>query len=314
MIFVTLGTHTASFERLLAKMDQLIREGRIKERTVAQIGHTPYIPLGYEHFSFCPRERFQELMAEATAVVTHGGIGTILPAIRLGKTVIAVPRISKYGEHNNDHQRDICLSLAKIGLIHTTEAMDDIPRLLKTPLMPKERLPLRGTLENAIAERLRLQQLAKAAKEGRVLETVDLIAILAGDKPTRHMLAIRLLKEQPTSMVTVTGQCEEIDAAAVPLRRVLNCKKTRTTYEDSMAIKAMAQEMGFRSIAVVTSKLHRRRAALTFEKIFGDSPILVQVVCANEPAPRSIWRIAVEGIEYCRELLKTVYYRVRGRL
>lgn len=310
MIFITVGTHSSSFQRLLEKMDQFIIDRQIQEPIVAQIGHTTYVPRSYEHFTFCTREDFQKLIAQATAVVTHGGIGTILPAVRIGKLVIAVPRLSRFGEHNNDHQRDICLSLSGMGLIHTTEVLDEIPALLRTRLRPTTRLPLQGTLANAIAERLRVQAAIEAGKEGRLLEPVDLVAILAGDKPVRHKLAMELLREQPTTFVTVTGQREEIDLSISP-DRVLPCKPTRTTYEDSQAIRALAEEKGFRSIAVVTSKPHRNRATLTFKRAFADSPVRVQVVCGDEGKGSGNSR---QAIEYARELGKTLYYRFKGRL
>ena len=41
---------------------------------------------------------------KADIVITHGGTGAIIGAVKKGKKVIAVPRLAKYGEHVDDHQ------------------------------------------------------------------------------------------------------------------------------------------------------------------------------------------------------------------
>jgi UDP-N-acetylglucosamine transferase subunit ALG13 len=40
MIFVTVGTHPQSFNRLLKAIDELVERGKIKEKVVMQIGHS----------------------------------------------------------------------------------------------------------------------------------------------------------------------------------------------------------------------------------------------------------------------------------
>ncbi|MDI6655433.1 MAG: beta-1,4-galactosyltransferase, partial [Candidatus Hydrothermarchaeota archaeon] len=42
MIFVTVGTHNQSFERLVKKADEIA--GKIGEKVVIQTGHTKYKP------------------------------------------------------------------------------------------------------------------------------------------------------------------------------------------------------------------------------------------------------------------------------
>ena len=41
---------------------------------------------------------------KADIVITHDGTGAIIGAVKMGKKVIAVPRLAKYGEHVDDHQ------------------------------------------------------------------------------------------------------------------------------------------------------------------------------------------------------------------
>jgi beta-1,4-N-acetylglucosaminyltransferase len=54
-------------------------------------------------------------------VVTHGGYGTIIEALRLGKVPVVMPRRRKYQEHVDDHQVDLAEELAlqkRIVLVH----------------------------------------------------------------------------------------------------------------------------------------------------------------------------------------------------
>ena len=44
MIFVTVGTHEQSFDRLVKEIDRLKEKGRISEEVVIQTGFTTYEP------------------------------------------------------------------------------------------------------------------------------------------------------------------------------------------------------------------------------------------------------------------------------
>ena len=50
-------------------------------------------------------------------MVTHGGTGAIIGAVKDGKKVIAVPRRARYGEHVDDHQAEIVRQFGEMGLI-----------------------------------------------------------------------------------------------------------------------------------------------------------------------------------------------------
>ena len=70
-----------------------------------------------EIFDFLSAPEFDKLMDEADLIITHGGAGTILSAIKKGKKIIAAPRLSKYMEHHNDHQKQIISEFSKEGYI-----------------------------------------------------------------------------------------------------------------------------------------------------------------------------------------------------
>lgn len=117
MILVVLGTQDKQFTRLLDAVEKEIKKGTIKDRVVVQAGQTKYESDKMEIFDLVPSPEFDKLMDEADLIITHGGAGTILTAIKKGKKVIAAARLEKYKEHHNDHQKQIIGEFASRGYI-----------------------------------------------------------------------------------------------------------------------------------------------------------------------------------------------------
>lgn len=104
MIFVTVGTHEQAFNRLIEKVDELIKNGIIKEEVMVQLGYSTYIPQYCEWEKFIPYSKMIENVKKARIVITHGGPASFIMPLQEGKTPIVVPRQKKYNEHINDHQ------------------------------------------------------------------------------------------------------------------------------------------------------------------------------------------------------------------
>lgn len=117
MIFVTLGSQKFQFDRLLKKLDELVGQGIIKEEITAQIGASTYIPQNFPYVRFMDRGKFAEVMDQCSTVITHGGTGVIIGAVKRGKKVIAVPRLARYGEHVDDHQMQLLHQFDELGII-----------------------------------------------------------------------------------------------------------------------------------------------------------------------------------------------------
>ena len=117
MIFVTLGTQDKNFDRLLKTIDKALEKGIIKEKVIVQAGYTKYESTKMEIFESLPKDEFEKLMKKADLVITHGGVGSIITALKYHKKVIAAPRLKKYQEHTNDHQKEIIEEFAKEGYI-----------------------------------------------------------------------------------------------------------------------------------------------------------------------------------------------------
>ena len=131
MILVILGTQDKEFPRLLDAIDHEIENGNIHEKVVVQAGQTKYTSKNMEIFDFLPEPEFEKLMDEASLIITHGGAGSILSAIKKGKTIIAAPRLAKYHEHHNDHQKQIISEFASQGYILELKDFHTIGKLIE---------------------------------------------------------------------------------------------------------------------------------------------------------------------------------------
>lgn len=114
-IFVSVGTHPQQFNRLLQELDRLAGQENAMAEIFAQTGNSSYGPKNYKFERFVGEADYNLRMGKADVVVSHGGAGTIINALRLGKKLVVVPRLKKFGEHTNDHQLDLAKALEKQG-------------------------------------------------------------------------------------------------------------------------------------------------------------------------------------------------------
>lgn len=131
-IFVTLGSQKFQFNRLLKAVDELCENNIIDSQSVfAQIGYSDYVPKNYQYDFFLDRDKFSMEMKRADIVITHGGTGAIIGAVKMGKKVIAVPRLAKYGEHVDDHQLQIVNQFESLDIVCSSTNLTDLSNLLE---------------------------------------------------------------------------------------------------------------------------------------------------------------------------------------
>lgn len=128
MIFITLGSQKFQFNRLLKAVDDLVEEDVLQEEVFAQIGYSDYKPRNYKFKEFLDRDEFAEMEGKAEIVITHGGTGAIIGAVKKGKKVIAVPRLAEYGEHVDDHQLQIIEQFVNSNLILKCENVKSLDK------------------------------------------------------------------------------------------------------------------------------------------------------------------------------------------
>lgn len=124
MIFVTVGTHEQSFERLIKKLDELVALGEITDEIIIQKGYTDYEPKHCKANALIPAQEMAYYMQNADLIISHGGPATYMAAVANDKPTIVVPRLSKYSEHVNDHQLDFANKINKASDYNLTVVTD----------------------------------------------------------------------------------------------------------------------------------------------------------------------------------------------
>ncbi|MDD3452945.1 MAG: glycosyltransferase [Bacilli bacterium] len=140
MIFVILGTQDKSFDRLLKYIDDAIKNKIINQKVIVQAGSSKYKSENIKTFDLISANDFKEYINKSDYIITHGGVGSILDSIKQNKKVIAVPRLSKYNEHENDHQLQIVEKFDELGYIigcYDLNDLNDKINLLNT-FIPKK--------------------------------------------------------------------------------------------------------------------------------------------------------------------------------
>jgi len=117
---------------MLQLLDKLVSEGAITDTIIAQIGHSDYEPKYYPYQRFIQKDRFDRYIEEADAVLTHGGVGSIVTALKRQKPVIVYPRLAKYQEHVDDHQLEIAHAFAKKGYVLCCDDDRLLPSLIES--------------------------------------------------------------------------------------------------------------------------------------------------------------------------------------
>ena len=120
MIFYTVGTQFP-FDRLTRLIDDFA--GNSKQRIVGQIGKSNYKPSNFQYFN------------NATLVISHAGMGTILRCLSDMKPIIICPRLAKFGEHRNDHQVDTIERFGNFDGIYTLSEDQDLSLLINSILI-----------------------------------------------------------------------------------------------------------------------------------------------------------------------------------
>lgn len=137
MIFVTVGTHEQPFDRLVSYIDDLKRDGVIREDVFIQTGFSTYEPQYCRWSKLIPYEEMVKNVQEARIVITHGGPASFIMPLQMGKTPIVVPRQSRFGEHVNDHQVEFAKAMEqRMGTIIPVLDISD----LKETILSYDRL------------------------------------------------------------------------------------------------------------------------------------------------------------------------------
>ncbi|ODT87860.1 MAG: hypothetical protein ABS78_09770 [Phenylobacterium sp. SCN 70-31] len=163
LLFMTVGA-TLPFDRMVEMVATLKSEGSIPEHVIAQTGVKGRQAEGLESVETLSFDEVQKILTDARIVVCHGGTGSLITALRHGCHVIAVPRLSKLGEHYDDHQAEITEAFERRGLIVVANTPDEMRAALATirsrdPVLattdPSELMDFLGKLVSRLSARKR---------------------------------------------------------------------------------------------------------------------------------------------------------------
>lgn len=113
---VTLGTLHFPFDRLLSRLREVLP---LEVDVLWQVPYTSAVELPGRVVRTLPHDELEAVMRDADVVVCHSGIGSALAALSAGKCPVLVPREVSFGEHVDDHQRQVATVLEARGLVVT---------------------------------------------------------------------------------------------------------------------------------------------------------------------------------------------------
>lgn len=123
------------------------------------------------------------------------------------------------------------------------------------------------------------------------LKPADVIVVLAGKEKERVEYAVKLFREDwaKKDRIIMSGgplvwkftaaalMKLQAESLGVPQRHILLEDKSITTVQEAEYTKEMLHKYGYKSIILVTSPYHSRRATVIFRRVMGDG---IRVICA----------------------------------
>jgi len=115
------------------------------------------------------------------------------------------------------------------------------------------------------------------------IKPADVIVVLAGEQEERVRYGTKLLEDdwaRKDRIIMAGGPLvwkytwaslmkEQAESLGIPGKKILLEDKSRSTEEDALYTKEILQQNGFKSIILVTSPYHSKRASLIFERVMG---------------------------------------------
>jgi UDP-N-acetylglucosamine transferase subunit ALG13 len=158
LVVALVGTDHHPFDRMVDWIDAAA-ERRPEVRFVVQHGATK-APRVAEGHGFLAHDALVRLLADATAVVCHGGPGTIMDAREAGHVPVCVPRDPAFGEHVDGHQQRFAALVSEAGVVRYVADQAEFDRELDRALTQS-----RATAAKEMAIRTRDAARAKLAAE-----------------------------------------------------------------------------------------------------------------------------------------------------
>jgi beta-1,4-N-acetylglucosaminyltransferase len=124
MLFATVGT--TDFDPLIEQIDALAP--RLGEEVICQIGHGRYTPRNCTFFRFAPS--LAGYIEQARLIVSHGGQGSIMDVVRIGKPLVGVSN----PDRRDHHQEDILSKFEELHHLVWCRSLDELEEAIARAL------------------------------------------------------------------------------------------------------------------------------------------------------------------------------------
>lgn len=151
------------------------------------------------------------------------------------------------------------------------------------------------------------------------LETAEAAVVPTGELLERINAAVKIYQDGQVRYLVLTGRFPAFSVfklkqialeQGVPADRIITDDESEGTYQHARAVQAIARQKGWRSLILVTSPYHSRRAAWIFKKVLADDKIKV-ISRPAEPAwfqAEGWWRHDYSALEVRWEYKKLLFY------
>lgn len=123
--FVSVGTHSEPFDRLLRAVDRAVADGALPRPCQVQAGTSNFTSSRMTAMRTMPPAEFERCVGAAEFIVGHCGAGLVSSALRAGHRPILMARRVELQEHVDDHQYQLARKLASLDLAVLVETSID---------------------------------------------------------------------------------------------------------------------------------------------------------------------------------------------
>ena len=154
-----------------------------------------------------------------------------------------------------------------------------------------------------------------------------MILVLAGDNNGERVAeAVNLYKQGYAKNILMSGgpfawkltyawwMKKQALESGIPAKAILMQDRSFSTKDDARFSLPIVKARGFKSVLLVTSPFHTRRAARSFKKLFGPAGISVRVYPVQKSSynPKRWWTRHEDTEFVVREYISMLLYTLRG--
>jgi beta-1,4-N-acetylglucosaminyltransferase len=132
-IFVTVGTRSEQYVRLIKAVEDLKKKGVITNNIKVQAGYTLYESNFMEIFDFGSQQEIDNLIYNSAYIITQESAGIVTKCLKMKKKFIVMPRNYSYGElpSKSDMEEDLQYKLEEMGYTKVVNNAEQLETAIK---------------------------------------------------------------------------------------------------------------------------------------------------------------------------------------